>query len=61
MNSSFRPTVETLENRDAPVVLMPVPGLLTLFTIDNPPTFPANPGPATATLVPLHDARSDVR
>jgi hypothetical protein len=63
MDLSFRPTAEALENRDAPVILMPVPGLLTLYAVEGV-TFPTYSEPqraeaqtASPTLVPLHSPR----
>ena len=35
MNLSFRPTAEALESRNAPVILMPVPGLLAIFAVEG--------------------------
>jgi len=42
MDLSFRPMADALENRDAPVILVSVPGVLTLFAIEGI-SFPSHP------------------
>ena len=57
MGPSFRSTIETLENRDAPVILLVAITPLTLFTVSGI-SFPSYPGPASVTRITESDIGS---
>ena len=57
MGPAFRPTIETLEHRDAPVILIVVITPLELFTLSGI-SFPVYPGPASVTRITESDIGS---